>query len=423
MNYKPRAVLRDHCDWIRCLGLSSDDSTVASGCVSSNVVAWDVETGRLKFKVSAGKDAKAHHAQASRSSTFQRSINSLQFSTVGVNVFATGIRDGSILLWDARSLSNGPVLGLKAHLGKLNQIQLGHCDNLLLSGGRDGAVRLWDMRKLGGIDSCAEHVCPPSKNPALRMEYKSHRCTSYNISCVLLNYDRYIATGSEDRKVWIYDACTGKTVKVLEGHSAVAHFVHTPPETDSGGLLLASSSIDSSLVNLWSPAASMDNARPLKKRTVACLSCESPISCCRSTNMQESEVQGPVLAETAGDCQEVRREVRGTSQFPEPDEMVDPRVRQDALQKKAVEELMHKHGDIILRVFHHYDYSFRSPFDWQALLNHVRAAQELHLASNGSLGAPLEQTLMNSLVEIANDFQEVLRRFTERQAALPVQPV
>eukprot|EP00963_Diacronema_lutheri_P009895 scaffold938_cov334-Pavlova_lutheri.AAC.15 len=423
MNYEPKVVLRDHCDWIRCLGLSADDSTIVSGCVSSNMVAWDVETGRLKFKVSAFKAASCPSTQSAKCSTFQHSVNSLQFSNSSANVFASGIRDGSVLLWDTRSLASGPVLGMKAHFGKLNQIRLGRSDNLLLSGGRDGAVRLWDMRMLGRLGSSTNQAVPPHENPALQMEYKSHSCSRYNISSVLLNYDRYVATGSEDRRVWIYDTLTGQPVKKLEGHSAVTHFVHTPSEDESGGPLLASSSIDSSVVHLWSPAASMEPVRPCKKLATSWMCCDSPVSSQTSMNGLELEEGSPLTSELEGDSNGGQQEEQPGPMLRGVEEFAAQRVRQDCLQRKAVEELMQKHGDVILRIFHHFDYSFRSPFDWQALLAHVRAAQQLHETPGGSAGLSAEHAFANSLSEIANDFQQVLQQFVDRQGPLAVHPV
>jgi WD40 repeat protein len=36
--------LTEHSDWIRCISLSSDNKYLASGCVSSKVYLWDLET-------------------------------------------------------------------------------------------------------------------------------------------------------------------------------------------------------------------------------------------------------------------------------------------------------------------------------------------------------------------------------------------
>jgi len=422
-DYKPKAVLRDHCDWIRCLGLSCDDSTIVSGCVSSNMVAWDVETGQLKFKVSAVRAASFPPARPAKCSTFQHSVNSLQFSNNSANVFASGIRDGSVMLWDTRSLASGPVLGMKAHFGKLNQIQLGRSDHLLLSGGRDGAVRLWDMRMLGKLCSSMNQTVLPHENPALQMEYKSHSCSSYNISSVLLNYDRHVATGSEDCRVWIYDALTGEPVKKLEGHSAVTHFVHTPSEDESGGPMLASSSIDSSIVHLWSPAASMEPVQRYNKVASYWHCCDGPACSQTSVNGSEVEEGSPHTSETEEHSVSNQQEERPGPMLRGVEEFAAQRVRQDCLQRKAVEELMHKHGDVILRIFHHFDYSFRSPFDWQALLAHVRAAQQLHESPRGGDGPSAESAFAQSLAEIANDFQQFLQQFVDRQSPLTVHPV
>ncbi len=41
------------------------------------------------------------------------------------------------------------------------------------------------------------------------------------------------------------------------------------------------------------------------------------------------------------------------------------------MHRVAIESLMRKHGDLILRIFHACDYSFRTHVDWRSILRHL----------------------------------------------------
>ena len=41
------------------------------------------------------------------------------------------------------------------------------------------------------------------------MEYKQHKCQGYNIGANLMGEEKYIITGSEENKIYIYDLHNG----------------------------------------------------------------------------------------------------------------------------------------------------------------------------------------------------------------------
>ena len=226
-------VYRDHNDWIRCMALSGDDQHLVSGCVSSKVVGWDPATGQVKFSLQANQSRGSGPASPVArlcNTNFDNSVNSLAFGSTGPHRFVSGIRAGTVRFWDARCLAAGASFTLQAHDWKLNKVELGQNDTMLLTSGRDGALRMWDSRYLTSNDA--------HQRKMLLWEAKSHACASYNVSCAFFNGDQSVATGSEDDCIWLYDAATGAPFKTLRGHSGVVHFVATPPGDSKGKLVL-----------------------------------------------------------------------------------------------------------------------------------------------------------------------------------------
>eukprot|EP01114_Cavostelium_apophysatum_P021355 TRINITY_DN7431_c0_g1_i1.p1 TRINITY_DN7431_c0_g1~~TRINITY_DN7431_c0_g1_i1.p1 ORF type:complete len:495 (-),score=65.33 TRINITY_DN7431_c0_g1_i1:40-1524(-) len=329
-NYKVTATFKEHCDWIRCLSLSQDNRQLLSGCVSSSIYGWDIEAGgKVLFRIT-----NAHMSQACPD---LNTINGLQFCNKSSSMFMSGARDGTINLYDTRTLPQ-PVHVFQAHNAKLNSISFSKDDLRILSGGRDSHLRLWDVRKLQ--DAVSPNLTQ-SKN-ALISEYNKHRCSGYNVVCSFYNDENNIITGSEDKKVYIYDTRTGNVEKTLDDHPSVVHLVHS---SDQMPLTIVSSTIENCAAFVWSPTTTT------------------------TESVQEKNTQLSALV---------------------------PTDEQDAFlhtHRAAVETLMRKHGDSILKLFHKYNFTFNgsvSQIDW----NSLRQAER----TEGM------ESLMQMVREMAEDF-------------------
>jgi WD40 repeat protein len=138
----------EHSDWVRCLAINRDNKFFLSGCVSSVVKLWDINTGQVLRSI------KNHNPDPDLLNT----VNSLQFTHNGDNnnVFLCGLRSGTVKIFDLRvaSLSkssegiDSPIKEFKAHKNKLNSVKFNASDSHLLTSGRDSLIRLWDYRKL-----------------------------------------------------------------------------------------------------------------------------------------------------------------------------------------------------------------------------------------------------------------------------------
>ncbi len=136
-NYDCIHTFKDHEDWIRCIGISKSNKYFLSGCVSSIVKGWDLETRKVLFTLSNKHE----------DSNFLNTVNSLNFLNYDDSNFICALRDGSIKIFDTR-VKDMLQVSFKAHEVKLNSVKISHSDRYYLSSGRDNIIRLWDSRKL-----------------------------------------------------------------------------------------------------------------------------------------------------------------------------------------------------------------------------------------------------------------------------------
>ncbi|KAL9657260.1 hypothetical protein ABK040_011481 [Willaertia magna] len=236
-------TLKDHKDWIRCLDISSDNSTLISGCISGRIFGWDcLNSHKIKFQISNDPPTIANGLNT---------INSLNFCNLDNNVLVSGSRDGYIRMYDIRSNSTlndnclKPIIKMKTHEGKLNQIVFTSDDRYMLSSGRDNYIRLLDRRKLPcNVTDDLNYI-----KPLTLQTYNKHKCLSYNVNCTFFSNENYVMTGSEDNKIYIYETFSGKLVNVLEGHESVVHLLLNLNERD-----IISNSIESSRIFFWRPS-------------------------------------------------------------------------------------------------------------------------------------------------------------------------
>ncbi|QDZ17719.1 WD40 repeat domain-containing protein [Chloropicon primus] len=387
---RPVATYRDHYDWIRSLAISGDGGRLVSGCVSSNIFLWDTETGKTTCRTQAmlGLDEKVNKLPGSMRSfctSFEYSVNSVDFFRTNDNLFVSGMRDGTVRMWDCRDFAGGAVATLFAHKVKLNQVQMGQLDSALLTSGRDNVIRLWDTRMMG---SAAR-----SNSGCMLTEFKSHKCRSYNISCTFFGSDRTIATGSEDSKIWLYDAKTGEVIQALSGHGSVVHNI-AAPRHESHSLQLASSSIDSNEVNIWSAKyvadkeGDVDTAFEQGDEMMYYRRIDSVESqagdALRNANVNDiyehygSAMEVAATSSTSGGA-EVARPSAGDATCREDERMALAMAEQSnnimEMHRMGIEALMRKHGDMILRIFHACDFSFRTQVDWRVMVQRLSSSR------------------------------------------------
>eukprot|EP01100_Stratorugosa_tubuloviscum_P011206 TRINITY_DN496_c1_g1_i1.p1 TRINITY_DN496_c1_g1~~TRINITY_DN496_c1_g1_i1.p1 ORF type:complete len:539 (-),score=181.82 TRINITY_DN496_c1_g1_i1:748-2364(-) len=237
LNENPVLTIKDHSDWIRCLAINYNDTTLTSACVSSSIYGWDIATGLEKFNIK-----KAH--QNLSASTELSSINSLKFAHSNENLLVSGARDGKAKLWDVRCINDGAVCEIQAHDSKLNLAIWSQNDLKWLTSGRDNAIRLWDFRKINSNMPMNE------KKKSFLMEYNQHACNGYFLLSNFFYCEKYVITGTENSAVYIYETETGKLCNILKHKQPIVHLVH-PLNTVNLPFSFISATIEEQTMSLW----------------------------------------------------------------------------------------------------------------------------------------------------------------------------
>ncbi|CAK9178723.1 unnamed protein product [Ilex paraguariensis] len=106
-------------------------------------------------------------------------------------------------------------------------------------------IQLWDIEKM----------------VATRLKYRGHRQSRYVIhSCIGGLESKFIASGSEDSRVYIWNQKNGEPLEVLCGHSAIVNSVSWNPKRPQ---MLASAS-DDKTIRIWGPGNSQKQAQVSK---------------------------------------------------------------------------------------------------------------------------------------------------------------
>ena len=242
-----------HTNSIAALAYSPNGKVIASGSEDSNIILWDVETGR-EVKTLIG------HTHL---------VNSLVYSIDGRTIIS-GSWDGTIKFWDAktgtelntlmghssrvyclaispdgRTLASGSadstikiwnietgrvITSLFGHTDAINAISFSPDGTTLVSGSDDSVIKIWDVKRGNETKSISGN-----NNSILTISYSPDGST--------------FATGSKDSTITLWDSKTGTMVKRLRGHDDYVLSVAFV----SGGKTLVSGSADKT-IKLWDVA-------------------------------------------------------------------------------------------------------------------------------------------------------------------------
>jgi WD40 repeat protein len=162
----PKLTLKVHNNDVKTIAFSADGTTIVSGSIDKTVVIWDVQTGQVKQRFTKHKgwvwtlafssddatiasacfdtsdvwvcDAKT--GEASR--RLSPELSAMSFSKNG-EIFI-GAHGESLYTWDAQTWKRTKID--TAHTTAIYVITLSSDGKILASGDRDGTIILWDAK-------------------------------------------------------------------------------------------------------------------------------------------------------------------------------------------------------------------------------------------------------------------------------------
>ena len=141
-----RVIGSDPSRGVRAVAFAPDGTTIASGGLEMDgtLKLWNVRTGALVWAVAGHEAAGAIYAE----------LHAVAFSPGGKLIASAG-RDGLVLVWD---VDTGKLRHrLTAHHGAALSVAFGPGGGTLASGGEDMVIRLWDLPSGRSLRTLAGH--------------------------------------------------------------------------------------------------------------------------------------------------------------------------------------------------------------------------------------------------------------------------
>jgi WD40 repeat protein/DNA-binding XRE family transcriptional regulator len=219
-------ILTGHTHLVRSVAWSPDGKTLVSCSYDQTIRLWNCVTGE-NFKTLRGHDGIIWTVAVSHDGT----------------LIASGSDDTTIRLWD---IQTGTCLRiLTGHSHRVWCVTFSPDDTLIASTSDDGTIRIWE-RTTGRCIREWRQTSPLSKNDGQveQNEPKGHTAWTRTIS--FSPDGRYLASGSHDQTVCIWEVSSGQCRFQLVGHSnAVWSVAFSPTEP-----ILASAG-DDGTIRLW----------------------------------------------------------------------------------------------------------------------------------------------------------------------------
>ncbi|GAB9469613.1 hypothetical protein Gpo141_00006886 [Globisporangium polare] len=235
-------VLSGHKNAVLEVQWTYDSAQVISASADKTVGVWDAQTGRRVKKfaghssvvnsccpvtkgptlVVSGSDdstAKLWDVRYKRAvKTFENNyqVTAVCFSADNSQIITGGL-DGDIKMWDLRKDEVSTVL--QGHSDIVTSVSLSPDGNFLLSNAMDATVRKWDLR-------------PFVTGSRLKTTYLGAK-HGFERTLIRSSWSadmRYVASGSADRYVYVWDAETGNLRYHLPGHTGSVNEVAFHPK-------------------------------------------------------------------------------------------------------------------------------------------------------------------------------------------------
>jgi WD40 repeat protein len=211
------AILQGHTSMVTGVAISQDGRSLASSSPDGSVRLWDSAGGRVIASL------QGH----------TRAIFSVSLSADG-QVLVSGHADGTARVWDVTT--RRPVAALTGHTGAI-RVTLSADGRLLATGGADCSIRLWEV---------ATNIARIERGEVGQLLATLLGHSSAVIDVGFSEDRRFLASGSADGTVRLWEVSSGRMLRILQGHANAVRGV----ALSADGLLLASGGADGN-VRLW----------------------------------------------------------------------------------------------------------------------------------------------------------------------------
>ncbi|PYI25050.1 WD repeat protein [Aspergillus indologenus CBS 114.80] len=204
---------------------SGDGREIVAGTSDQSVIVYDLETRQSVLRLQNHED----------------DVNAVCFGDQSSpHIIYSGSDDTTLRVWDRRSMGDGREAGVfMGHTEGLTYVDSKGDGRYVLSNGKDQTMKLWDLRKMmttakfdsidvntftTGFDyrfeSYPDDYYEPHPHDCSVVTYRGHRVLKTLIRCHFSppnsTNSRYVYTGSEDGKVYVYnmDATLAGTIDV-----------------------------------------------------------------------------------------------------------------------------------------------------------------------------------------------------------------
>ncbi|KAK1223797.1 WD domain protein [Marasmius sp. AFHP31] len=260
--FKMRFILSGHNRAISSLKFSPDGTLLASSGADKLIKIWDAYSGEPMRTFEGHKEGISdvawstdgeYLASASDDKTvkiWSMKLNTEVKTLLGhtsfvfcvnynprSNLLVSGGFDETVRVWD---VARGMVLKvLPAHSDPVTAVSFNHDGTLIVSCSMDGLIRIWDSES----GQCLKTIVDDDNPICSHVKFSANSSGSNSKS-------KYIVSGSEDNKAYVWNLQTRKIMQVLEGHRDAVLAVATHPTQE----IIATASMEKDpTIRLWWP--------------------------------------------------------------------------------------------------------------------------------------------------------------------------